>query len=326
MPITPTQMAAAENRQWVAAQDPAVQVRLVAGPGTGKTRTIEKRVQHVLTVGANPANVYVITFTRATCAELQTRIAVFLGGTQFAANAASVRISTMHSLALRLLRMGNLLNVYPSDPVVLDDWEQRNIYDPELSSCIGCTPSRAEQIRLAHDTQWQTLDAQLINQAQITPAERTGFNAFHAARTNLYSCVLPGEVIFRCVEAIQQGNLQVQSLLRIEHLIVDEFQDLNNCDQEFIRLLAQQGATLFIAGDDDQSIYSFRHANPNGIVYFQTTYPGSASHTLTECFRCSLAILAPASQLIAYNTPRLSKNLTSLYGGASPPIQGHLYV
>jgi DNA helicase II / ATP-dependent DNA helicase PcrA len=113
MPFTAAQIQAAENQQWVAAQDPAAQVRLVAGPGTGKTRTIEKRVRHVLNVGTHPANVYVITFTRAACAEIQTRIARFLANTAYADSASQVRISTMHSLALRLLRIGNLLNVYP---------------------------------------------------------------------------------------------------------------------------------------------------------------------------------------------------------------------
>jgi DNA helicase-2/ATP-dependent DNA helicase PcrA len=326
MPFTATQIATADTQQWVAAQDPATQVRLVAGPGTGKTRAIEKRVRHVLNIGTNAARVYVITFTRAARAEIQTRIVASLANTQYAGAPSQVRVSTMHSLALRLLRLGNLLNVYPSDPIVLDDWEQQHIYDAEFSSILGCTPTRAAQIRLAHDAQWQTLSPALINQAQITPAEQTGFNAFHTARTNLYSCVLPGEVIFRCVEAIQQGNLQAQALLQMEHLIVDEYQDLNNCDQEFLRLLCQQGVVLFIAGDDDQSIYSFRHANPNGIVTFQATYPGSSSHSLQECFRCTPAVLTAGSQLIAYNAPRLNKNLVSLYGAAAPPVQGRLEV
>ena len=151
---------------------------------------------------------------------------------------------------------------------MLDDWEQDNVYDRELASSLGCTPTRAGQIRYAHDTQWQTLNAQYLNQAQITPAEIQGFNAFHSARTNLYCCVLPGEVIYKCVDALQHGALQANQLPQIDHLIVDEFQDLNACDQEFVRLLSATNAVLFIAGDDDQSIYSFRHANPDGIIQF----------------------------------------------------------
>ncbi|MEP0765508.1 MAG: ATP-dependent helicase [Fimbriimonadia bacterium] len=211
---------------------------------------------------------------------------------------------------------------YPSTPIMLDDWEQTNVYDREFAGSLGCTPSRAAEIRLAHDAQWQTLNPQYVNQAQITPAEVQGFNAFHPARTNLYCCVLPGEVIYKCVDALQQGALQPNQLPQIDHLIVDEFQDLNACDQEFVRLLSANNTVLFVAGDDDQSIYSFRHANPDGIVQFQTAYPASATHVLTDCFRCTPAVLGPASRLITYNSNRVAKNLTSLYGAATPPVQG----
>jgi DNA helicase-2/ATP-dependent DNA helicase PcrA len=326
MPINAAQKAQAEQRQWTAARDGAPQVRLVAGPGTGKSHTIEKRVADLLSNGATPGNVYVVSFTRAACAELGVRIRNFCSNLPCAAAASQVRVSTMHSLALRILRRANLLTSYPSTPIILDDWEQTNVYDRELASTLGCNPSRAAGIRLAHDAQWQTLNPQHVNQSQITPTEVQGFNAFHASRTNLYSCVLPGEVIYKCVEALQQGSLQAGQLPPIDHLIVDEFQDLNACDQEFVRLLSTNSAVLFIAGDDDQSIYSFRHANPNGIVQFPTVYPSSSTHILTDCFRCAPALLGPASRLISYNPNRVAKNLVSLYGGASPPVQGRLQV
>lgn len=326
MPITPAQKDHAEQMQWTAARDGAPQVRLVAGPGTGKSHTIEKRVADLLSNGATPGNVYVISFTRATCTELTARIQKFCSNLPCAGAASQVRVSTMHSLALRILRRANLLTSYPSTPIILDDWEQTNVYDSELASSLGCTPGRAAEIRLAHDAQWQTLKPQHVNQAQITPAEIQGFNAFHAARTNLYSCVLPGEVIYKWVDAMQQGALQSAQLPTIDHLIVDEFQDLNACDQEFVRLLSSHGAVLFVAGDDDQSIYSFRHANPNGIVQFPGTYPSSSTHILTDGFRCAPQILAPASRLIAYNPNRVAKNLVSLYGAATPPVQGRLLV
>lgn len=326
MPITPAQRAHAEQRQWTAARDPAPQVRLVAGPGTGKSYTIVKRVADLLSNRATPGNVYVISFTRATCAELGARIRTFCSHLPCANAASQVRVSTMHSLALRILRLANLLTSYPSTPIILDDWEQTNVYDREFASNLGCNPSRAKEIRLAHDAQWQTLNPQHVNQAQITPAEVLGFNAFHASRTNLYSCVLPGEVIYKCVDALQQGALQAAQLPVIDHLIVDEYQDLNACDQEFVRLLCQNNTVLFVAGDDDQSIYSFRHANPEGIVQFRTVYPSSALHVLTDCFRCTPAILTPASRLIAYNPNRVPKNPAALYFSAAPPVQGQFLV
>ena len=326
MPISAAQKAQAEQRQWDAAKDGAPQVRLVAGPGTGKSHTIEKRVADLLTNGAIPGNIYLISFTRATCAELTERIRAFCSTLPCANAATQVRVSTMHSLALRILRRGNLLTSYPSTPIMLDDWEQTNVFDREFAGSLGCTQSRAAEIRLAHDAQWQTLNPQYVNQAQITPTEVQGFNAFHSARTNLYCCVLPGEVIYKCVDALQQGALQPNQLPQIDHLIVDEFQDLNACDQEFVRLLSANNTVLFVAGDDDQSIYSFRHANPDGIVQFQTAYPASATHVLTDCFRCTPAVLGPASQLITYNLNRVAKNLTSLYGAATPPVHGRMMV
>jgi DNA helicase II / ATP-dependent DNA helicase PcrA len=326
MAITPAQKAAAEAQQDGAAQTPSRYTRLIAGPGTGKSRTIEKRVSQLLQSGATPDNIYVISFTRATCDELRERVVRFHLGTPHAAAATQVCVSTLHALALRILRQANLLNRYPANPVMLDRWEQKHLYDKELATSLGCTPSRAAQIRLAHDAQWQTLNPNSIAQAQVTPADRAAFNAFHGTRTNLYSCVLPGEVIYQCVENFQMGNLQAGQLPRIEHLIVDEFQDLNACDQEFVRILTTGGAVLFVAGDDDQSIYSFRHADPSGIVDFPNRYQGAATHELTDCFRCCPNVLNPALALIGHNPGRQPKNLNALYAGAAPPVPGTLSV
>ena len=296
-------------------------------PGTGKSKTIEKRVAQVLNTGATPQNVYVISFTVASSKELRERITAFCAAQPCAAAAAAIHVSTMHSLALRILRTANLLAVlYPHNPVVLDDWERRNIYDLELANALGRTPGRAAEIRLAHDAAWQTLNPQFINQAAITQPEIQGFNAFHPTRTNLYSCVLPGELVFRCVDAIRLGQIQQAQLPNVEHLIVDEFQDLNACDQEFVSQLAANGAVLFIAGDDDQSIYSFRHADPTGIVNFNVRYPHSTTHVLDECFRCTPNVLTPASAMVAVNPGRLAKNITSLYQNAAPPVVGRTLV
>ena len=326
MPITPAQRAVADGRQLAAAHDPAPQVRLIAGPGTGKSGTIIKRVVHLLSTGVDPSKVYVISFTRAACQELRERVQNACAGTPFAAAPGNLRISTMHSLALRIAKRGRLLTVGAHEPRLLDDWEQGNVYDRELATSVGCNPTRAAEIRLAHDAQWQTLNPTAIAQAAVTPREQMQFNAFHASRTNLYCCLLPGEVVFRCVEAIQNGQLQPAHLPNIEHLIVDEYQDLNACDQEFVRRLCTMGAVLFIAGDDDQSIYSFRHANPDGIVRFPQTYPASNTHVLTDCFRCTPAVVAPALRLIGHNPNRVAKTLVPLYGGATPPVNGSLFV
>ena len=327
MSLTENQKANAEAQQWAVARDTASQVRLVAGPGTGKTHAIQKKVLEVLRSGANPENVYVISFTRATRAELRSRIEKFCLSEGYGEQADSIRISTMHSLGLYILRRGNQLTNFPSEPTVLDDWEQNRVYDIEYSSAGGGTPTRAKRIRQAHDAAWDTLNPKDIDEQGITDQEKTFFKIFHRTRTHLYSCLLPGEIIFKCVESLELGSLQESLLPVIEHLIVDEYQDLNKCDQKFIKLLCDRGAKLFVAGDDDQSIYAtLRHAHPAGIVHFDQSYPGYSAHELTDCFRCTPAIVDPALRLIAYNPDRIDKKLNPLYGSAEPPVNGYLTV
>jgi DNA helicase II / ATP-dependent DNA helicase PcrA len=327
MGITDLQKEWAEKAQWDAAKDHAKQVRLVAGPGTGKSSTIERRVAHILNNNADPKRVFTISFTRATTAELSHRIAAFCATQPCAAVVAEVSVSTMHSLALRLLRSAAVLaTLFPDDPFILDDWEREKVYDVELAAALGSTPTRASEVRLAHDAQWQTLNPNLIAQPPITSDEITRFNAFHATRRNLFCFVLPGEVVYECVNRIQQGDITADQIPAIEHLIVDEYQDLNACDQEFVRLLASQEAVLFVAGDDDQSIYSFRHANPAGIVNFAEVYPPATTHVLTDCFRCTPAVLNAATQLIKFNPERIPKQSRSLYEQSNPPVAGKLFV
>lgn len=326
MAITEAQKQAAEAKQIAAAQDTNAKVRLVAGPGTGKTRTIEQRVYELLENGASADKIYVISFTRATCAELSERIQKRLSGNPHAELASQITVSTMHSLALRILRKANLLNRYPAEPVILDNWELKKIYDKEFSTYIKCTPTHAAAIRRAYDANLQTLDAEYFTETLIRENEIKGFRAFHGVRSSLYCCVLPGEVISQCVENFVMGDLP-PSVVDIEHLIVDEYQDLNACDQEFVRWLCLNGAILFIAGDDDQSIYtSLRYAKPSGIVHFEDQYPGSATHILHDCFRCAPNILIPATNLIEHNPDRQPKNLTALYSNADPPVKGQLLV
>ena len=327
MGITDLQKARAEAAQWGAAKDGAHQIRLVAGPGTGKSSTIERRVAHLLNSNVNPKRVFVISFTRATTAELSGRIAAFCAAQPCARAAADVSVSTMHSLALRLLRSAAVLaTLFPDDPIVLDDWKREKVYDVELAAALGSTPTRASEVRLAHDAQWQTLNPDLTAQPPITLDEITRFNTFHATRRNLFCFVLPGEVVYECVTRIQQGAITADQIPAIEHLVVDEYQDLNACDQEFVRLLVSQNAILFIAGDDDQSIYSFRHADPRGIVDFTAVYPTAKTHVLTDCFRCTPAVLNAARQLIQFNPNRIPKQSHSLYQASEPPVAGKLFV
>ncbi len=324
MPFTPQQIQAAEAQQDAAATELTPQVRLIAGPGTGKSRCIEKRVDYLLSQHVAPAKVFVISFTRASTNDLKKRIVEYCAQRGRQQEAQRLNISTMHSLALRALRRGNLLHAFPADPMVLDDWEQEKIFDPELGLSGNFPPTRAAEIREAYETYWQTLQDTQLN--PVTAQERALFSAYYPSMKSLYSCLLPGEMVRLCVDQIRLGALDPAHLLGIEHVVVDEFQDLNACDQEFVQAIAQSGTRLWVAGDDDQSIYSFRHAAPVGIQNFNLTYPGASSHQLEHCFRSTPSVLNPALQLVAANPGRLPKVLNSLYAVANPPVNGAMRV
>ncbi|MBZ4335063.1 3'-5' exonuclease [Corallococcus sp. AS-1-12] len=117
------------------------------------------------------------------------------------------------------------------------------------------------------------------------------------------------------MEQIASGLLNPTELLGIQHLIVDEFQDLNPCDLEFINSIADSGVTTFVAGDDDQSIYSFRFASPLGIQTFHKRHPTTQTHVLEGCFRCTPSILSAARAVLSRNlSPQsIPKNLYSLH-------------
>lgn len=210
----------------------------------------------------------------------------------------------------------------------MSTWELETILDAEFAQTLGLGKKRSEQIRLDHEAFWSTGQWGPPNYIPPSPAisvaERTHFQQFHGPRTQTYSCVLPGEIIRQCVRHMNAGTLDPVALLNIRHLIIDEYQDLNPIDLEFADLMAAQGVVLFVAGDDDQSIYSFRYASLAGIQSFPRRYPATGQHMLSDCFRCAPTVLAAGQALIGANPgpARIQKNHVSLYATATPPQQG----
>jgi len=327
VPLTPQQLQAAEATQHAAAHDASQQIRLVAGPGTGKSRAIEERVRWLLASGTAPQSIYVVSFTRASSRDLQQRIE-FHCTQNDQPGVTRVHVSTLHSLALHLLRAGGLLAAFPVGPFILDDWESENIIDAEFSYLTARSPQRCAEIRRYHEAFWSTGQWGPPNyippNPPIDPTEAAAFDAFHAPRTQTYCCVLPGELVRRCAENTAAGLLDPMTLLGISHLVVDEFQDLNQSDIDFVEALIARGVAAFISGDDDQSIYSFRYAAPTGIQNFPDLHPGAADHALSDCFRCAEQIVRCANTLIAHFAMpnRIPKAIVSLHANAIPPEPG----
>ena len=146
-------------------------------------------------------------------------------------------MSTLHSLALRLLRAAGLLQ-YPANPLVLDDFELEKVFDAEFRQGQQMRKERSEEIRREHEAFWSTGQWAPPNYIPPTPPisaqERAAFIAFYGPRSQAYSCVLPGEMVRQCLSQIMAGNLDPVGLIHLEQLIVDEYQDLNPIDIKFV--------------------------------------------------------------------------------------------
>ncbi len=327
MPFDPQAHAQAVGRQGAAASDGAPQVRLVAGPGTGKSFSIQARVEDLLRRPVAPQQILVISFTRNVAGDLRARIHKHCE-TIALPQGADVFVSTLHSVALRVMRLANLLAMYPVDPRVLDEWEMREWIDNEFARHV-IMPRCARAVREYHEAWWSTGQQNPANYIPATPPvsqqEQQAFVTLHNMQTGFYACLLVGEILRKCMQYATPNMIDPRALLGIDHLIVDEYQDLNPMDIEFIDHLVNQGVITFVAGDDDQSVYSFRHASPLGIQTFTQRFGGSADHMLSDCFRSTPSVLAPAlSVLTAFSPPqRIPKHLSSLYATATPAVQGH---
>ena len=327
MAISLAQYTAAKQVQHRAAHDASPQVRLLAGPGTGKSYSIGERVKWLLGNGVPGASIWAVSFTNASTDDLKIGIDDYCNAVP---GITDVRVRTLHSLALSVLAKGGKLAFYPVRPRVLDSWEQRHVFDEELSAELGCGIRRCGELRTHFEAKWSTGAPPLpfisSPKQAITPAEEAGFQAFYVRATQTYSCLLPGEAVRKCIDYIKAGTLAADSLLSITHLVVDEYQDLNPADVELVDLLVRHGVVVFVCGDDDQSVYSFRYAYPTGIQGFLQRHPNGGAHALPTCFRCASEVLNAATSLITQFPPsnRLPKSLTSAYSASSPPVAGQV--
>ena len=217
---------------------------------------------------STPGSIVAISFTRAAADDLEKRVAAacvdagLVGG-------EPVVVSTLHSLALRALRQSGALGAYPADPVVLQRWELREIFEAEFGQVCGVASiTRREEIRRDHEAFWCTgrFDPESLvpPDPPISDDERRRFQGFHQPTTQLYSCVLPGEVVAKCVEMMDGGTMDPVELLGISELIVDEFQDLNPMDLRFVHGLADRGVRCSLPAMTIRACTRFASLPPKG--------------------------------------------------------------
>ena len=287
MPYEPT----AEQRA-ILAHDHHCHARVLAGPGTGKSATVVALLDQLLAGDLAP-RIKLITFTRAATAELAKKISDHPA-------AAAERPSTMHSFSISVLLRNPGSGHFPHPLRIADTWEDDEIVKPTLARRIDVRVNRLDNLIREMASNWEFLDQRLL--PKVDPAERARFLAGWHEHREVYGYTLLAELPFALRQALQD-HADLDGV-QYDMLIVDEYQDLNACDLEVLHLIADRGCAIIGAGDDDQSIYSFRYAAPDGIRRFCEDYRGSATYPLSITQRCGSRTIEWASYVIAGDLER----------------------
>lgn len=289
--------------------------RLLAGPGTGKTLTLTRRVAYLVAqAGVSPSDILALTFTRAAAAELRSRICKLLGDEceEFP------HVSTLHSFSLRqLLRNSDRIDTIPRPLRVADDWEERYIILEDMKLPLGYTLKKVRKNFNLLSADWQTLAADKKVWEKRFPDPK--FLGAWRQHRQVFGYTLRSELVYQLKRALEQtSEFSLES--DYCHLLVDEYQDLNRCDLAVIYALRDRGLEVFGAGDDDQSIYGFRYAYPEGIRKFQDDYKRAHLYELATCVRCDQSIINLALFVANLDPTRLEKPLLPRAGAGEGKV------
>ena len=274
-------------------------VWVAAGPGTGKTFALMRRLVRLLEVDrVAPDRILVCTFTRTAAGDLERAVAD-LG----IAGADEVRAQTVHAFCFSMLSRQEVLQVTGRIPRPLLQCEERFLLEDLRHAELGGIRECGKALR-AFSAAW----ARLQHEEPGWPRNQADRN-FQAALNSwllFHQAMLIGELI---PEGLKYLRLNAHSRYRasFDHVLVDEYQDLNRAEQQLVEFLAS--GSLVVIGDEDQSIYAFKHAHPEGITEFPNMHPGTEEAQLDECRRCPHIVVAMANSLIANNTTRRNRSL-----------------
>ncbi|MDH5695189.1 MAG: UvrD-helicase domain-containing protein, partial [Dehalococcoidia bacterium] len=285
-------------------------VLILAGPGSGKTRVIAHRVAYLITVcGISPHRIMAVTFTNKAAREMEERLHRLIGS-----SLRDLTIGTFHAICARILRRdGKAIGIDPRF-VIYDEEDQISLIKRGIQE-VGLDPKQYVPRAIA-----SAITA--AKSRVLTPQD-------YIQHTRSYFEEVVGRVYERYQQLLVESNaLDFDDLLmkavqlfrnnpetlskyhkRYLHIMVDEFQDTNLTQYEFIRLLGGDRHNICVVGDPDQSIYSWRFADLRNILSFENDYPEAKLVLLEQNYRSTKMILETASYVISANQQRKPKEL-----------------
>jgi DNA helicase-2/ATP-dependent DNA helicase PcrA len=296
---------------------PAQSALILAGAGSGKTRVLTTRIAWLIqTSQVSPAGILAVTFTNKAAKEMMTRLSAMLP-----INTRGMWIGTFHGLCNRLLRAHYRDAALPQTFQILDSQDQLSAIKRLLKS-NNIDDEKYPPRNLMY----------FINSAKeqgLRQQEVEAYDDYNRRMVELYSlyedqCQREGvvdfaELLLRTYELLSRNQpLREHYQSRFRHILVDEFQDTNDLQYKWLKLMAGNHGAVFAVGDDDQSIYAFRGANVGNMAAFEREFKVGNLIKLEQNYRSHGHILDTANTLIANNSKRLGKNLRTDAGHGEP--------
>ncbi len=315
-PVEPSYLQGLNPPQRQAVETLQGPVLILAGAGTGKTRALTARLAHLLaTQTATPGQILAVTFTNRAAGEMKHRVSTLLGGVDVAGWA----LGTFHSLAARMLRRHAELVGLTSNFTIIDEDDQLRLLKQVFELHHIDSKAINPRIILALIDRWKNMglvpdDISLIHTGDHLPLSFDQivrlYQGYQERLRTLNACDF-GDLLLHLVRLFRDpsNGVLAQYHARYKYLLVDEYQDTNAVQYQWLRLLAQQHHNICCVGDDDQSIYAWRGAEVSNILNFEKDFPEARIIRLEQNYRSTQTILDAANHLIARNSGRLGKNL-----------------
>ena len=290
---------------------------VLAGAGSGKTRVITHKVAHLIETCAIPArNIVAVTFTNKAAREMRERVSRLLPTDA----GKGLIVSTFHTLGMRILRReANTLGYKPSFSI-FDSQDSLHLIDELLRSRPAAFAADALRNRISDWKNELVLPATALKLAQ-SEFELAAALLYAEYQRNLkaYNALDFDDLILQPVLALDEhSEVREHWQSRVRYLLVDEYQDTNTAQYRLLQLLVGKTTPFTAVGDDDQSIYAWRGANPENLRRLKDDFPRLQVVKLEQNYRSAGCILKCANQLIANNPHVFEKRLWSALGYGSP--------
>ncbi len=304
--------------QKAAAEAPASPLLIVAGAGTGKTKTLTSRIAYLIKTGTPPERICAITFTNKAAQEMKERAlrAVQTAGAAQSGNLGRGEplIATFHSLGARILRKEFRTFGRAANFAIFDDHDSFDLVKKIIKGYLTKEKSKKDTPAFFAQKISEMKNMDGARERMKESAERkmliqAVFNDYEAAlaRNNAFDfddLIQKPVELFKKIPAAREKYQK-----KFDAILVDEYQDINPKQYELVKLFAEGHRNVSVVGDDEQTIYSWRYADIRTFLDFEKAWPGAAVHFLEENYRSTGTIIRAAAAVAANNKYRTQKTL-----------------